>query len=332
MPLVSVTSSTTIPSAQKREKVMARQTTHNGVPTVIFKAADYYGIMEQDCRRTIVGIFLKPRPQIDKIRSKFKELVALKGSVKFGVYDNYNVFIDCSNDEDFQNVWYRRMIEIEGLQMWMQKWTPDFKPEEGIPIAPVWVLLPELPFHMHNWPYVKQLLIPIGTPLSLDAAIESKTRPSMANVRVEVDLLKPRLNKVWVGLKHEGSPLTGFTQKVEYENIPKYCKHCKKLGQNMNDCWILERKRIIEAKRENTKAKRAEQGETSNAEDNGKATNANDQNAEDVEQNTQAGRPQAKRKNKNKETVNIENVDVETINNELIRNEEKYEEQETDDV
>ncbi|KAH0676148.1 hypothetical protein KY285_023949 [Solanum tuberosum] len=131
--------------------------------------------MAQDCRRTIVGNFLKPRPQIDKIRSKFKELVALKGSVKFGVYDNSNVFIDCSNDEDFQNVWYRRMIEIEGLQMWMQKWTPNFKPEEDIPIVPVWVLLLELPFHMHNWQYVKQLLIPIGTPLSLDAAIESKT-------------------------------------------------------------------------------------------------------------------------------------------------------------
>ncbi|KAH0738469.1 hypothetical protein KY290_037174 [Solanum tuberosum] len=174
-----VTSSTTIPSAQELEKVMARQTTHNGVPAVIFKAADYYGIMAHDCRRTIVGNFLKPRPQIDKIRSKFKELVALKGSVKIGVYDNYNVFIDCSNDEDFQNVWYRRMIEIEGLQMWMQKWTPDFKPEKDIPIVPVWVLLPELPFHMHNWQYVKQFLIPIGTPLSLDSATESKTRPNM---------------------------------------------------------------------------------------------------------------------------------------------------------
>ncbi|KAG5632399.1 hypothetical protein H5410_004116 [Solanum commersonii] len=41
-----------------------------------------------------------------------------------------------------------------------------------------------------------------------------KTGPRMAKVRVEVDLLKPRLNEVWVGLEHEGSPLIGFTQKV----------------------------------------------------------------------------------------------------------------------
>lgn len=93
----------------------------------------------------------------------------------------------------------------------------------------------------------------------------------------------------------------------------------------MNDCWILERKRIMEVKRKNTKAMRAEQGETSNAKDN-----ANDQNVEDVEQNTQAARSQAKGK---KETlINIENVDVETINNELIRDEKKDEEQENDDV
>ncbi|KAG5632398.1 hypothetical protein H5410_004115 [Solanum commersonii] len=101
-------SSTTIPFSQECEKVMARKTTHNES-------------MAHDCRITIVGNFLKPSPQIDKIRLKFKETVVLKGSVKIGVYDNYNVFIDCSNDEDFQNVWYRRMIEIEGLQMWMQK-------------------------------------------------------------------------------------------------------------------------------------------------------------------------------------------------------------------
>ncbi|XP_069152066.1 binder of USO1 and GRH1 protein 1-like [Solanum lycopersicum] len=81
----------------------------------------------------------------------------------------------------------------------------------------------------------------------------------------------------------------------------------------------------MEVKRKNTKAMRAEQGETSNAKDN-----ANDQNVEDVEQNTQAARSQAKGK---KETlINIENVDVETINNELIRDEKKDEEQENDDV
>ncbi|KAM3251581.1 hypothetical protein P3L10_005651 [Capsicum annuum] len=106
--------------------------------------------MAEECRLTIVGRFLKSRPQIDIIRSKFKELVTIKGLTKIEVYDNFNVFLDFTNEEDFNAVWFKRVIEIEGQQMWLQKWTPDFKPEEDLPIAPVWVLLPKLPFHMHG--------------------------------------------------------------------------------------------------------------------------------------------------------------------------------------
>lgn len=143
------------PKHQDRESVVAEQTTHNGMPTVIFKASDYYGIMAAECRFTIVSRFLKPRLQIDRLRSKFKELISVKGSVKIGVYDIYNVFLDFTNEEDFNMVWYKRVIEIEGYQMWLQKWSPDFKLDEDLPIAPVWVLLFGLPFHMHTWHYIK---------------------------------------------------------------------------------------------------------------------------------------------------------------------------------
>ncbi|KAM3398332.1 hypothetical protein P3S68_001847 [Capsicum galapagoense] len=170
----------------------------------------------------------------------------MKGSYKIGAYDNHNVSLDFSIEEEFKNVWFRRVIEIEGMQMWLQKWSPDFKPKEDIPVAPVWILLPGLPFNMHNWHYVKQILSSVGTPLALDVATASKTRPSMAKVRVEIDLLKPRIESVWVGKEDENSPLKGFTQKLEYEAIPKYCKHCKKLGHNMLNCRVLERLRAKE--------------------------------------------------------------------------------------
>lgn len=122
---------------QYKEPVQVRHTTHNGVPAVLFKASDYYGIMAAECKLTIIGRFLKPRSQIERIRSKFKELVTIKGSTKIGVYDNFNVFLDFTNEEDFNAVWFKRVIEIEGQQMWLQKWTPDFKLEEDLPIAPV---------------------------------------------------------------------------------------------------------------------------------------------------------------------------------------------------
>lgn len=42
-------------------------------------------------------------------------------------------------------------------------------------------------------------------------------------------------------------------QKCEYEGIPKYCKFCKKLGHNMINCRVLERKNIAEAREEEIK-------------------------------------------------------------------------------
>lgn len=209
--------------------------------------------MADECRRTIVGRFISVRPQIDRIRSLFSELFSLKGSVKIGVYDNFNVFLDFTNDEDF-TIWFKRSVKIDGLQMWLQKWSPDFKLEEDLPIVPVLVLLPQLPFHLHTWYYLRQITREIGTPLEMDTATRSKTRPSMAKVRVEVDLLKPLLTSVWVGDKDEDSPIKGFVQKVEYEYAPKFCKHCKKLGHSLVNCRVLERIRIKESTETETKS------------------------------------------------------------------------------
>ncbi|KAM3344017.1 hypothetical protein P3S68_026108 [Capsicum galapagoense] len=81
--------------------------------------------------------FLKKRPQIDRIRSSFKETIIIKGLAKIRVLDNFNIFIDFSNEEDFNLIWYKRVLTIDGQQMWLQKWSPDFKPEEDLSIAPV---------------------------------------------------------------------------------------------------------------------------------------------------------------------------------------------------
>ncbi|XP_009799697.1 protein PXR1-like [Nicotiana sylvestris] len=134
--------------------------------------------------------------------------------------------------------------------MWLQKWSPDFKPEEDLPIVLVWILLPKLPFHLHTWPYVKQIAREVGTPLEMDVATRRKTRPSMAEVRVEVDLLKPLPNHIWVGNEDDDSPLKGFEQKLEYESVPKYCRHCRKLGHDLINCRVVEKMRIAEKKEE----------------------------------------------------------------------------------
>ncbi|KAM3236174.1 hypothetical protein P3L10_016211 [Capsicum annuum] len=209
--------------------------------------------MAEECKRNLVGKFIRTRPQIEKIRSKFAEKVPLKGNVKIGVYDFRTVFLDFTDEEDFNSVWFKRSIEIEGQVMWLEKWTPDFKPEEDSPIVPVWVLLPDLPFHCHTWHYVKQILAPIGTPLSMDLATDHKTRPSMAKVRVEIDLTKSKLNSIWVGTEDVSFPLKGYNQKLEYESVPKFCRHCKILGHSLPQCRRIEKKNMEEDKIDATK-------------------------------------------------------------------------------
>ncbi|KAG5579385.1 hypothetical protein H5410_050012 [Solanum commersonii] len=122
-------------------------------------------------------------------------MISIKVSAKIGVYDNYNVFIDLINAEDYQNVWFRKVIKIDEMQMWLQKWYPDFKLEEDLPVALAWALLP------------------ICTPLALDAATLGRTMPRLAKIRVEMDLLKLLPESLWIGKEHEDSPLTRYTQK-----------------------------------------------------------------------------------------------------------------------
>ncbi|KAH0666582.1 hypothetical protein KY285_027788 [Solanum tuberosum] len=83
----------------------------------------------------------------------------------------------------------------------------------------------------------------------MDTATRGRTRPSMAKVRVEIDLLKPQLEFVYVGLTHENSPQI----KLEYEGIPKYCKYRKKLGHLMINYRVMERKKQAEEKEEEFK-------------------------------------------------------------------------------
>lgn len=89
------------------------------MPTIIFKAKDYYGVLAEECKLTIVGKFLKHRPKIEVIRVVFMEWVAIKGLLKIGAYDNYTVFINFSNEEDCKSVYYRRSIDMHGAQMWL---------------------------------------------------------------------------------------------------------------------------------------------------------------------------------------------------------------------
>lgn len=79
----------------------------------------------------------------------------------------------------------------------------------------------------------------------------------MEKVRVEVDLLKPLPTSVFVGAEDESINLTGYVQKNEWENVPKYCKHCRKIGHSLVNCWIVEKMKRDENERKEEEAEEA---------------------------------------------------------------------------
>ncbi|KAI0527418.1 hypothetical protein KFK09_003018 [Dendrobium nobile] len=73
-----------------------------------------------------------------------------------------------------------------------------------------------------------------GWPLQTDQATASRTRPSVAQVLVEVDITKKHAKKVLVGSK-----AFGYLQKVEFKKVPDFCNHCKAHGHAVSECFKL---------------------------------------------------------------------------------------------
>uniref|UniRef100_A0A3Q7FIU2 Uncharacterized protein n=1 Tax=Solanum lycopersicum TaxID=4081 RepID=A0A3Q7FIU2_SOLLC len=92
--------------------------------------------------------------------------------------------LDFANDDDIITIWFKRSVEINGQQMWHQKWSRDFKPEEDLPIASVWALLPKLQMHL-----TQLITSVVGTPLEMDKTTRGNTSPIMAKRSLHSDNL-----------------------------------------------------------------------------------------------------------------------------------------------
>ncbi|KAG5585729.1 hypothetical protein H5410_046163, partial [Solanum commersonii] len=144
-----------------------------------------------------------------------------------------------NNELDYNMFWTKQRMSITGQVMRIQAWTPNFKPVEETPLVLKWISLPELSWHCYNKTFVTGLLSPIGKVLYLDFASIRKIRGSQARVKVQVDLTQERLPHVWMG--YIGEDITGWWQKIEYDNIAKYFFYCKHQGNLESNCTIKQR-------------------------------------------------------------------------------------------
>ncbi|CAI9115453.1 OLC1v1016357C1 [Oldenlandia corymbosa var. corymbosa] len=111
------------------------------------------------------------------------------------------------------------------------KWTPQFNTEHESSIVPVWIAFEGLPLHRFNAEYLSKLASIVGTPLKIDVPTLNLSRPSIARVCVEVNLLHQLPQRVLLGIEEYS-----YYQDITYENLLEYCSECKKVGHGIKDC------------------------------------------------------------------------------------------------
>ncbi|WMV45630.1 hypothetical protein MTR67_039015 [Solanum verrucosum] len=214
------------------------------------------------CKYTLVGKFINAMPKMEAIRKSFIAQTQLTGGVKIAYFNSRHIYIDLDNEADHISVWTKQKMYIAGQSMKLQMWTPTFKPAEETPIVPIWITLPELPWHCHYMDILTPLLSPIGKALYLDSATMQKTSGSVAKVRVQIDITRERPQHVWLGFS-EKDPNLGKWQIIEYEDVPSYCLYCKHHGHVIGECSLKEKDEEIKKNKDQEAAKK-KQNNTNN--------------------------------------------------------------------
>ncbi|OIT07896.1 hypothetical protein A4A49_43572 [Nicotiana attenuata] len=226
-------------------------TTKQGKPAVIFKREDYMVKFADRCKFTVVGKFANTMPKMEVIRKSFIAQTKLRVGVKIAHFNVKTVYIDLDNTYDHSTIWSKRHMYIQGQMMRIEAWNPIFKPNEDSPIVPVWIIVPERPWHLYYIEILSPLLSPIGKALFLDLASFQKTRGSVVKVKIQIDLTKERPTHVWLGYD-EDQDVNGDGQwlEIQYENLPSYCTNCRQLGHSMQACPVKLRDLEIQRKKQ----------------------------------------------------------------------------------
>jgi len=107
----------------------------------------------------------------------------------------------------------------------------DFSSSEMSQV-PVWIKFPNLPLKCWTPRCLSKLASVLGMPLQCDKLTATKERVSYAHMLVEIDLLADLRSSINVTLPNGNT----LIQRVIYETLSKFCKHCKVLGHSTRAC------------------------------------------------------------------------------------------------
>ncbi|KAL0318139.1 UNVERIFIED_CONTAM: hypothetical protein Scaly_2863200 [Sesamum calycinum] len=202
----------------------------DGRPTLIFNDMETLSLAAA-YRYSLVGKFSHGAPQYRNLHRLIAGL-GIKGAFTISMINAKHVLISLSNEADLSHLWLRRIWHVQGFPMRVFKWTPTFTPEQESSIVPVWVCFSELPAHLFHKDALFAVASMIGTPLQIDDFTFNHSKLSKARVGIEINLTKPLVEEF--DLKINGITIR---QKVEYEQVPKYCNLCKHVGHDNLECY-----------------------------------------------------------------------------------------------
>ncbi|KAK4386321.1 hypothetical protein Sango_2502700 [Sesamum angolense] len=199
-------------------------------PTLIFNDMETLSFTAA-YRYALVGKFSYGAPQYQNLHCLIARL-GIKCAFTISMINAKHVLISLSNEADLSHLWLRRIWHVQGFPMRVFKWTPTFTLEQESSIVPVWVCFPKLLAHLFHKDALFAVASMIGTPLQIDDFTFNHSKLSKARVGIEINLTKPLVEEF--DLKINGITIR---QKVEYEQVPKYCNLCKHVGHENLECY-----------------------------------------------------------------------------------------------
>ena len=193
--------------------------THRGEPAMFFTSEDIVSL-SSPFQYALIGKFSHGRPAISKIKSAL-DSIGLKAGFTVGLLDRKHILMRFNHEEDYHHVWLKELWYLKRFPMRVFKWTLDFWVDMESTIEPIWVNFQGLPIHFFAKSSLFSIRSTLGVPMKMDTVTAELTRPSVARMCIDMDLLKKFLGRIWIG-----SGETGYWQKVTYERVPKYCAKC----------------------------------------------------------------------------------------------------------
>ncbi|MQL94634.1 hypothetical protein Taro_027289, partial [Colocasia esculenta] len=111
------------------------------------------------------------------------------------------------------------------------KWEPNFDFKSDPTTLPTWISFPGLPVNFYEEDYIKSIAGNIGPVLRVHEATIARTNTTAAVVCVELDIKKPRKERIWINYSNQG-----FWQYIDYGRMPSFCELCHRLVHLKETC------------------------------------------------------------------------------------------------